>query len=74
MNLSTWIILLILAVIVGAVVRVMIKDKKSGRGCGGCAGGCPGCSGASGSFGSSGSMCHGPQDHSGMDSGKDSGK
>ena len=40
MNLSTFIILVILAVIIGAVVRIMIRDKKAGKGCGGCAGGC----------------------------------
>lgn len=37
MNLSTLIILVILAVIIGAVVRIMIRDKKAGKGCGGCA-------------------------------------
>ena len=47
MNLSTLIILVILAVIIGAVVRIMIRDKKAGKGCGGCAGGCGGCAGSS---------------------------
>ena len=32
MNLSTFIILVILAVIIGAVVRIMIRDKKAGKG------------------------------------------
>ena len=32
MNLSTLIILVILAVIIGAVVRIMIRDKKAGKG------------------------------------------
>lgn len=48
MNLSTLIILVILAVIIGAVVRIMIRDKKAGKGCGGCAGS---------------SMCHGYHEH-----------
>ena len=47
MNLSTFIILVILAVIIGAVVRIMIRDKKAGKGCGGCAGGCGHCAGSS---------------------------
>ena len=51
MNLSTFIILVILAVIIGAVVRIMIRDKKAGKGCGGC-GGCAGSS-----------MCHGYHEH-----------
>ena len=55
MNLSTLIILVILAVIIGAVVRIMIRDKKAGKGCGGCAGGCGGCAGSS--------MCHGYHEH-----------
>lgn len=55
MNLSTLIILVILAVIIGAVVRIMIRDKKAGKGCGGCAGGCGGCAGSS--------MCHGYYEH-----------
>ena len=61
MNLSTFIILVILAVIIGAVVRIMIRDKKAGkgdlkgRGCGGCAGGCGHCAGSS--------MCHGNHDN-----------
>ena len=55
MNLSTLIILVILAVIIGAVVRIMIRDKKAGKGCGGCAGGCGGCAGSS--------MCHGNHDN-----------
>ena len=55
MNLSTFIILVILAVIIGAVVRIMIRDKKAGKGCGGCAGGCGGCAGSS--------MCHGYHEH-----------
>ena len=38
MNLPTFVILLILAVAVGAVVRKMIKDKKAGKGCSGCSG------------------------------------
>ncbi len=55
MDLSTLIILVILAVIIGAVVRIMIRDKKAGKGCGGCAGGCGGCAGSS--------MCHGYHEH-----------
>ena len=55
MNLSTFIILVILAVIIGAVVRIMIRDKKAGKGCGGCAGGCGHCAGSS--------MCHGNHDN-----------
>lgn len=55
MNLSTLIILVILAVIIGAVVCIMIRDKKAGKGCGGCAGGCGGCAGSS--------MCHGYHEH-----------
>ena len=55
MNLSTLMILVILAVIIGAVVRIMIRDKKAGKGCGGCAGGCGGCAGSS--------MCHGYHEH-----------
>ena len=55
MNLSTFIILVILAVIIGAVVRIMIRDTKAGKGCGGCAGGCGHCAGSS--------MCHGNHDN-----------
>ena len=55
MKLSKLIILVILAVIIGAVVRIMIRDKKAGKGCGGCAGGCGGCAGSS--------MCHGYHEH-----------
>ena len=55
MDLSTLIILVILAVIIGAVVRIMIRDKKAGKGCGGCAGGCGHCAGSS--------MCHGYHEH-----------
>ncbi len=43
MNLPTFIILVILAVIIGAVVRGMIRDKKAGKGRSGCSG-CSGCS------------------------------
>lgn len=50
MNLPTLIILLILAAIVGCVVRKLIKDKKAGKCCGG-SGGCAGCGGSA--------MCHG---------------
>lgn len=50
MNLSTFIILLLLAVCIGAVVRKMVKDKKAGKGCCSCSGGCAGCGGSS--------MCH----------------
>ena len=57
MNLSTLIILVILVLLTGAIVRVMIKDKKSGKGCGGCAGGCGGCAGSS--------MCHGSHEKAG---------
>ena len=47
MNLPTFVILLILALAVGAVVRKMIKDKKAGKGCYGCSGCCSGgCCGA----------------------------
>ncbi|MBS6956460.1 MAG: FeoB-associated Cys-rich membrane protein [Enterocloster asparagiformis] len=49
-NISTIIIALILAGMVYAVIRKMIRDKKEGKGCG-CSGGCAGCGGAS--------MCHG---------------
>ena len=45
MNLPTFVILLILAVAVGAVVRKMIKDKKAGKGCSGCSGCSGGCCG-----------------------------
>lgn len=62
MNLSTFIILVILAVIIGAVVRIMIRDKKAGKGCGGCAGGCGGCAGGCGHCAGS-SMCHGNHDN-----------
>ena len=57
MNLSTLIILVILVLLTGAIVRVMIKDKQSGKGCGGCAGGCGGCAGSS--------MCHGSHEKAG---------
>ena len=57
MNLSTLIILVILVLLTGAIVRVMIKDKKLGKGCGGCAGGCGGCAGSS--------MCHGSHEKAG---------
>ena len=57
MNLSTLIILVILVLHTRAIVRVMIKDKKSGKGCGGCAGGCGGCAGSS--------MCHGSHEKAG---------
>lgn len=43
MNLSTFIILVVLAVIIGAVIRGMIRDKKAGKGCSGCSE-CSGCS------------------------------
>lgn len=45
MNLPTFVILLILAMAVGAVVRKMIKDKKAGKGCSGCSGCSGGCCG-----------------------------
>lgn len=45
MNLPTFVILLILARAVGAVVRKMIKDKKAGKGCSGCSGCSGGCCG-----------------------------
>ena len=43
MNLSTFIILVVLAVIIGAVIRGMIRDKKAGKGCSGCSGCSGGC-------------------------------
>lgn len=64
MNLSTLIILVILVLLTGAIVRVMIKDKKSGKGCGGCAGGCGGCAGGCGGCAGS-SMCHGSHEKAG---------
>lgn len=42
MNLATLIVFLILAAMVAAAVRIIIKDKKSGKGCSGCSGGCGG--------------------------------
>lgn len=45
MNLSTLIVLLIVVGIVALVIRTMIHDKKTGKGCGGCNGGCAGCGG-----------------------------
>lgn len=48
MNLSTLIVLVIVAAVVVLIIRKMIKDRKSGNSCGcGCGGGsgCPGCGG-----------------------------
>ncbi len=42
MNLATLIVFLILAAMVAAAVRIIIKDKKSGKGCSGCSGECGG--------------------------------
>ena len=45
-NLSTIVISLVLIVICGAIIRSMIRDRKSGKSaCGGSCGGCSGCSG-----------------------------
>ena len=38
------VVLAVLALVVGLVVRGMIRDKKKGKSCGGCSG-CSGCSG-----------------------------
>ena len=44
-NLSTILITLVLIVIVGLVIRSMVRDKKNGKtSCGGNCGGCSGCS------------------------------
>ena len=44
-NLSTIVITLVLIVICGAIIRSMIRDKKSGKSsCGGNCGSCGGCS------------------------------
>ena len=40
---GTWIVGAVLVVIVGLIVRSMIKDKKNGKGCGGDCGHCSGC-------------------------------
>ena len=42
---ATWLISGVLLVIVGAIVRKMIKDKKAGKGCCSCGGNCSGCPG-----------------------------
>lgn len=49
-NIGTIAISILLAAVVAAVVRGMIRDRKAGKGCGGCAG----CSGSSGCGGSAG--------------------
>ena len=48
MNIGTFVVALILVVIVGAVIRILYKDKKAGKhSCGGNCGACGMCSGAS---------------------------
>ena len=44
-NLSTIVITLVQIVIVGLIIRSMVRDKKNGKSsCGGNCGGCSGCS------------------------------
>lgn len=38
------IVIAVLVVIVGAVIRSMIKERKNGGGCSGCSGNCSTCS------------------------------
>lgn len=47
-NLSTIIILLIVIAAVCLAIRSIIRDRKSGKGCGACPGGCHGCHGGCG--------------------------
>ena len=42
---GTVIVLAVLAGVVACAIRVMIKDKKSGKGCSGSCGSCSGCGG-----------------------------
>lgn len=43
MNISTLVILAVLAAIVIVILRGMIRDKKAGKSCHGCSGSCGGC-------------------------------
>ena len=46
MNLATGIILIALIAGVAFIINILIRDKKSGKGCSGCGGSCGGpCSG-----------------------------
>ncbi len=52
-NIGTIVVLLVLAAIVGAIVRKLYTDRKKGiHSCGGhCGGGCPGCNSRGGCAG-----------------------
>ena len=45
MNIGTFVVLVIVACIVGLAARKVWKDKKSGKSCSSCGGSCGGCSG-----------------------------
>ncbi|MDO4484487.1 MAG: FeoB-associated Cys-rich membrane protein [Clostridia bacterium] len=45
MNFATAMICIGLCAAVFLIVRVMIRDKRSGKACSGCSGNCAGCSG-----------------------------
>ena len=51
MNLSTFLILLVVVAVVGLVIRGMVKDKRAGKST--CGGDCSHC----------GSVCHAPKKH-----------
>ena len=56
-NLGTIAVFLVLAVVVGLIIRSLYKQKKRGGSCTGCGGSCTGCGGSCGSCGGC-TACH----------------